>query len=149
MSITYPHCGALQAEGETCEERFNLGQFKEVEQPAYYTVHQLSVPCYMLQHNRYSRPGWIHARELLRQFLQEALSPERARRQNKSAVDSGNRTWSITRGPKLPGVEAIKWSRSIADVRLDTPEIYCADVRLWAASIIKDSEQLVRESGPA
>jgi hypothetical protein len=97
----------------------------------------------MLQHNGYSRDGWIMARHLLTRFL-GGWTPEEVRRQYRKAVDSGNRTYSITRGPKLEGVEAITWTRTIADVRLDTAEHYCTDVRAWAESIVTDSEALMR-----
>ena len=43
-------CGANLAPAETCQDRFNQGQLLEVEQPARYAVHHLSVPSYMLQH---------------------------------------------------------------------------------------------------
>lgn len=115
----------------------------EIEQPAGYAVHHLSVPSYRLQHNGYSRAGWLQARELLRQFVDEALTPTEARRRNRIRVDSGHRSWSITRGPKLPGVEKIRWTVTVADIRLDTPEHYCGDVRRWAQRVLADSADLV------
>jgi hypothetical protein len=41
-------------------------------------------------------------------------------------------------------VDAIAWTRTIADVRLDTAEHYCTDVRTWAESIVRDSEELMQ-----
>jgi hypothetical protein len=32
----------------------------------------------------------------------------------------------------------------IADVRLDTAEHFCTDVRTWAESIVRDSEELMQ-----
>jgi hypothetical protein len=136
-------CCAPLAPGETCRDRFNLGQLHELEQPASYAVHHLSVPTYMLQHNVYSREGWLNARELLRQFVEDGLLPAEARRRSRVQVDSGHRSWSFTRGAKLPGVERIHWTFTVADVRLDTPEHYCADVRRWAESVLADSARLV------
>ena len=52
---------------------------------------------------------------------------------------------SFTKGAKLPGVENIVWNYTIAAVRLDTAESYCADVRHWAENILADSEQLVHK----
>ena len=126
MSFTCPHCGAVLPAGESCQDRFNLSQIKEMEQPAYYIVHHLSVACYLLQHN-------------------DELTPAMARQRYGEKFDSGHRTWSVTRGAKLPGVENIAWTRTIADVRLDTAEGYCADVRRWAESVLADSEPLIRE----
>jgi hypothetical protein len=149
MPFTCPNCGANFISDETCQDRFTLSQLKEVEQPNYYAVHHLSVPCYMLQHNVYSREGWLEVRKLLSKFIYEGWTPEMARRQNRVSADSGHRTWSFTKGAKLPGVEQIVWTYTIADVRLDTAEAYCADVRQWAEHILADSEQVIRTSSVA
>lgn len=145
MPFTCSQCGAVFISDETCQDRFNVSQIKEIEQPAYYAVHHLSVPCYMLQHNAYSRKGWIEVRKLLSKFVYDGWTPALARRQNRVNADSGHRTWSFTKGPKLPGVENIAWSYTIAEVRLNTAESYCADARHWAESILADSEQLIHK----
>jgi hypothetical protein len=75
-----------------------VSQVTELEQPAYYAVHHLSVAGYMLQHNIYSRDGWLETRELLSQFVHHGLTPAMARRQNRLKVDSGHRTLSFTEG---------------------------------------------------
>ena len=95
MPATCPLCGAQLWSGEACQDRFNEGQLKEIEEPARYAVHHLSVPSYMLQHNVYSREGWLKARELLRQFIEEGLLPAEARRRNRIRVDSRHRSWSV------------------------------------------------------
>jgi hypothetical protein len=145
MSFTCPQCGAVFTTDKACQDRFNVIQMKELEQPAYYAVHHLSVPCYMLQHNAYSREGWIQVRQLLAKFVYDGWTPAMARQHSRVNADSGHRTWSFTRGAKLLGVEDIVWSYTIAAVGLDTAESYCADVRHWAESILADSEQLVRK----
>jgi hypothetical protein len=144
MPTTCPQCGARLSPALTCRDQFNLGQVLELEQPAAYAVHQLSVPAYMLQHNIYSREGWLHTRALLDQFVHHGLTPQMARRQNRDKVDSGHRNFSFTKGPKLPGVESIAWTVTVADIRLDTPDHYSADVRHWAKSVLADSEPLIR-----
>jgi hypothetical protein len=111
--------------------------------PAYLAVHHLSVPCFMLQHNHYSREGWIRVRQVLVRFP-SGLTPQEAHRAYRNAIASGKRTYSFTKGPKLAGVESIGWTRTIADVRLDTAEHYCADVWAWAEGIVRDSEGLMR-----
>jgi hypothetical protein len=143
MPYHCPECGATYDSDETCEDRFNASQAQDLADPAYYAVHHFSVPCFMLQHNRYSRDGWIRVRQLLARFL-HGLTPQEARRQYRTAMDSSNRTYSFTRGPKLASVDAIAWTRTIADVRLDTAEHYCTDVRMWAESIVRDSEELMQ-----
>ncbi len=143
MPTTCPMCGAILPGGISCREIFDLSQLKEVEQPDYYAVHHLSVLCYMLQHNIYSSSGWLGARDLLYQFVYRGLTPAVARRKNRKKLDSGKRDWNLTKGEKLPGVEVVKWTFTIADVRLDTAEHYCADVRRWAESVLADTEKLV------
>lgn len=145
METSCPLCGASYPAGETCQERFNLSQLKEVECPEYYAVHHLSVPCYMLQHNAYSCRGWLEAHKLLAKFTYEGWTPAMVRRQMRLQSDSRQRAWSLTRGEKLPEVEQIAWGFTLADVRLDTADNYCADVHQWAECILADSEALVRE----
>jgi hypothetical protein len=138
-----PKCGAPVASEDACRELFDLSQLKEIEDPAYYAVHHLSVPTYMLQHNTYSAHGWLQVHTLLRRFLFEGLTPQQARREITEAQRRAPGGPSITRGPKLPGVEAVTWTRTIASVPLDTAERYCAAVRTWAEAVIADSEALV------
>jgi hypothetical protein len=149
MSTTCPVCGAILPNGTTCREFFDLSQLKEIEGPEYYAVHHLSVLCYMLQHNIYSRGGWLGAHDLLDQFIYRGLTTAAARRQNRKKLDNGKRDWSLTKGEKLPGVEAVKWTFTIADVRLDTAEHYCADAHKWAETILADTEQLVNSGHDA
>jgi hypothetical protein len=135
-------CGAALPEGVTCEEVYFAGQAQEQADPAYYTVHHLSVPCYMLQHNAYSARGWRAVRDLLRRFVEEGLTPEQARQEMQGQAAGSRKGWSLTRGEKLAGVAEIHWSRTVADVRLDSPEHYCADVLAWARSILEDTREI-------
>ena len=146
MPYRCPECGATYSTDETCEDRYSAGQGQEMMNPAYLAVHHVSVPCFMLQHNRYSHEGWIQVRQLLTRFL-SGLTPEEALRASRQALASGNRTYSFTKGPKLAGVESIAWTCTIANVRLDTAEHYCADVWAWAERIVRDSEDLMRTTG--
>ena len=144
MPTTCLQCSAVLEGQETCQERFDLAQSLELGQPASYAVHHLSVPCFLLQHNRYSGQGWLYARQLLVEFIRHGKSPQEIRTSNRRQVVNRHRNWSVTKGPKLPGVENIAWSFTIADIRLDTPEHYCDDVRKWAESILADTDELIR-----
>lgn len=144
MPHTCPQCGAHYSTEESCQDRFNNLLLAELEQSAYFALHHLTVPCYMLQHNIYSREGWLWTRDGLDRFVYHGLTPGMARRQNRVTLDSGHRTFSVTRGPKLPGVENIRWTQTIANVRLDSAEHYETDVLAWAESILADSKALVR-----
>jgi hypothetical protein len=101
----------------------------------------------MLQHNTYSRDGWVAVRQLLHQFVYEGLTPAAARRQYRRTMDSGQRKWSFTKGAKLSQVDDIAWTWTIADVRFDTAEHYCADVRDWAIAVLSDTAALVKSLG--
>jgi hypothetical protein len=147
MTQKCTQCGAITAIEETCSERFNRSQVLELEEPQRYQVHHLSVPCYWLQHNMYSRTGWLQVRKLLYRFIYEGLTPQQVLQQNKTTLDSGKRSWSFTRGEKLAGVEDILWTFTISDVRLDNPENYTADVLQWAKQVLDDSENLIRQTG--
>ncbi len=145
MVNTCPQCGASLLEDQSCRERFDEAQLIEVADPAYYAVHHLSVPCYMLQHNLYSRRGWLTVRRLLVEFLHQGLTPQAARRRDGARMDSGRRTWSIAKGAKLSGVEDVRWSFTISDVRTDAAEHYVADVRRWAEQVLVDTQHLANE----
>ena len=81
-----PECGAADS---VCETRFHECLTREFEDPAYGAVHHLTVAAYMLQHSsKLTREGWLHERELLKEFLVENYPPELIRKQNKDLVDS-------------------------------------------------------------
>jgi hypothetical protein len=100
----------------------------------------------MLQHNLYSREAWLEAREMLARFIHLGITPSDVRRQNRRRLDSSQRRWSVTKGAKMAGLDGIVWTRTIADVCLDTPDRYCADVRLWATGVLSDTEGILPES---
>lgn len=137
METTCSACGAVFSSRETCRQRFDLTQGLEFSNPGYFRVHNMSVLSYMLQHNEYSREGWIAALSLLKRFLNEGVDAATARRHISDRHSGREGSW--TRGPRLPGVEDIEWTRTVADVRIDTAEHYRADVREWAATVLGDS----------
>jgi hypothetical protein len=143
MAFTCSQCGAKFIKGENCDDRFSLILAKEFEIPDYGAVHHMSVPCYYLQHNLYSKDGWLAVSQLLKQFASGELTPEMARRDIRANFDGANKPFSMTKGEKLKAVDKIKWSMTIADVRLTTAETYCFDIQKWAESIIKDTEQII------
>lgn len=145
MSQKCFQCGAEFPSDEQCRDRFNLCLAMEFEDPTTFgTVHHLTVACYMLQHNAYSRDVWLEARKMITQFIQEGITPAEMRKQNRSRFDSGHRTLSVTKDAKLSEFDTIIWTRTIADVRLDNSEAYCTDIKLWAASVLADTQILMQ-----
>jgi hypothetical protein len=135
-----PECGAALAPGESCEERFQRCLALEYEDwTGYGVVHHLTVPAYMLQHpSRYSREGRLEARHLLAAFL-AGESPTAVRRQNRTRLDSGHRSWRMTRGAGVEAPAGKTWSRTIASVRTENPADFCADVVDWARAVLSDT----------
>lgn len=145
MSWKCPQCGAEFLADERCRDRFDLCLAREFENPTTFgAVHHLTVACYMLQHNAYTRGAWLEARTMVAQFIREGITPAGMRRRNRPRFDSRRRPWSVTKGAKLPEFGAITWSRTIASVRLQDAETYCADVKLWAFSVLEDTGPLMQ-----
>jgi hypothetical protein len=143
MPSTCPQCGAIFPCGETCQARFEACLALEYENPATYgAVHLLTVACYMLQHNLYSRQGWLETRQMVAKTLHSEITPAEIRTKYQRRLDSGQRKWSMTKGEKLEEFDLIRWSCTIASVQLDNPEQYVATVRQWAICFLKDTDWL-------
>ena len=136
-----PQCGAIYPSGETCQEHFEACLALEYEHPqAYGSVHMLTVACYMLQHNLYSRRGWLETRQMVAQTIRLGTTSAEIRNEYQRKLDSGQRKWSVNKGEKLAEFDAIRWARTIADLRLDSPARYVADVKRWAECVLEDTE---------
>lgn len=135
-----PECGAA---GELCKTRFDECLALEFTDVGYGAVHHLTVSAYMLQHSsQLTREGWLHERELLREFLVDNKPPAFIRKQNRDLVDSGKRTFKIKSRDGRRIILKSAWTRTILDVRAEDAETYCADVNAWARSVLEDSESL-------
>jgi len=135
-----PECGAVEA---LCKTRFDEFLVLEFSDTGYGLVHNLTVTTYMLQHSsRLTREGWLHERELLREFLVENKPPRFIRRQNKDLVDSGKRKFKITSRDGTAVIDKTAWTRTILDVRTENAEVYREDVTAWARAVLEDVEGL-------
>jgi len=135
-----PECGALDS---VCEARFHECLAREFEDPAYGAVHHLTIAAYMLQHSsQLTREGWLHERELLREFLVENKPPAFIRQQNKDLVDSGKRTFKIKSKDGKSVISKSPWTKTILDIRMDNAEDYCIDVTAWAKFVLDDVNEL-------
>jgi hypothetical protein len=135
-----PKCGAVD---NACEPRFHECLALEFQDPAYGAVHHLTVTAYMLQHSsQLTREGWLHQRELLRQFIVENMSPAFIRQQNKALVDSRKRTFKIKSTDGVPVINKTTWTKTILDIRMENAKEYCEDVTAWARSVLEDAEAL-------
>lgn len=138
---TCPDCGCEPAPWESCRQIFDLCLALEFEHPGTYgSVHHLTVLCYMLQHNQYSREGWFAARKLLAQLIEGRTTIPEIRERVRSGL--GLRSQSLVQGEKLAEVQQIVWSQNISSLRRTSPEVYCADVTAWARAVVRDSRQV-------
>ena len=95
-----PECGAPET---LCQMRFDEFLALEFTDAGFGAIHHLTVTAYMIQHSsKLTREGWLHERELLREFLVENKPPAFIRKQNRDLVDSGKRTFKIKSRDGLP-----------------------------------------------
>ena len=135
-----PECGAPET---LCQTRFDEFLALEFTDAGYGAVHHLTVATYMLQHSsKLTREGWLHERELLREFLVENKLPAFIRKQNKDLVDSGKRTFKIKSRDGKPVINKSTWTKTILDVRAENAEVYCADVSVWARAVLEEAQGL-------
>lgn len=132
-----PECGALLEAGEACADRFHACLVLDFSDPAYGMVHHLVVATYMLQHpSRLTAEGWPAARALLKAFLHEGRTPAAVRQEDRRALDSGRRSVKLKNRAAAPVVRSRTWPATIADVRLESGEAYCASVTQWATAAL-------------
>jgi hypothetical protein len=136
MDQNCPECGAKWVDDQTCEQAFHQMLFWEAEDSAVWVVHHLMVICYYLQHpSLYSPEGLKHSAGLLHQFVEEKISPQEVRRQQKEQVDSGKRDWKIA-GAKHgnPGSYSVPvaWKVTAPEVISGGIEHYIERVYAWA-----------------
>ncbi len=135
--MTCPECGAPDT---LCQVRFDEFLVLEFTDAGYGAVHHLTVAAYMLQHSsKLTREGWLHMRELLREFLVENKPPSFIRQQNRDVVDSGQRGFKITSRSGERVIAKSDWTRTICDVRTETAELYCAEIEAWARAVLADA----------
>lgn len=135
-----PECGAVDS---LCQSRFHEFLVLEFTDPGYGAVHHLTVTAYMLQHSsKLTREGWLHERELLREFLVENKTPAMLRKQIKDTVDSGKRTLKFKSKDGMPVIQKTTWRKTILDVRAENAETYCEDITAWARSALEEAEGL-------
>ena len=134
-----PECGGKFAAEETCTDRYHACMALELTDPDYGAVHHFTVPAYMLQHpSQLSADGWQAMVQILHEFLVDGVSPVRMRQLLQQPMQ--NKSFSMVKGAPAAQPDW-NWAKTIMDVRLDDPTIYCADVRAWAEAVHHDIQQ--------
>lgn len=138
-----PECGAPRTEDDGCRDRFDRCLVREFTDPAYGTVHHLTVAAFMLQHpSRLSRPGWLAMRDLLGRFLRDGVSPAEvvaAGRRDASLVFGAGRSWRLTGGPPVVLPAGFAWTQTIPDTADAPPDAYAAAITGWAEAVLGDA----------
>lgn len=135
-----PECGAPQTPGDTCRDRYDRCLALELTDMRFGVVHNLTVPAYNLQHpSILSAAGWHYTRDLLGSFIDDAVTPEQARADQRQALDSGRRDWSFTKGPSLALPPGFAWSQTIPPVMATDPAGYGRAITNWARAVLRDS----------
>ncbi|MBL8164890.1 MAG: hypothetical protein JNJ61_23090, partial [Anaerolineae bacterium] len=145
MSHTCPECGAPWSDGQTCTDDFHQMLYWEFEHNLL-DVHHLLVLCYHLQHPSLYSPETVRrGMHMLAEFVEAGVTPQAMRQQIRTAVDSGNRSGTITARPGSAGSYAhpVAWTLTARDVVRGGAANYYANVRAWAASMLA----ALRESG--
>ena len=139
------NCLQCGAPDNLCQKRFDEFLVLEFTDADYGAVHHLTVATYMIQHSSMmSKEGWLHERELLREFIVEKKSPDFIRRQNKDVVDSGKRTFKFKSKDGKPVIDKTTWAKTILYVRTENAEMYCEDVTAWAMAVLEESEKILK-----
>lgn len=137
-SARCPECGAHHVAGLMCADHFHQLLGWEYGY-LLFDVHHLLVLCYHLQHpSLYSPETLTAAMGMLRDFLEQGISPQAMRERIKGSVDSGVRQHRITGTPDAHGVYAypVTWTMTAADVVTAGLDAYYASVQAWAESVL-------------
>ena len=131
-----PECGAAMRDGLSCREQYEAVLALEYENPvAFGAVHHLTVPAYSVQHPSGYTPEAIDwMLNLLEGFLEQGVSPGAMREQNRDSMDSGQRSFKLTRPPAPP--KLVEWPLTINSVYGVGLDVYAGRVRAWAQAAL-------------
>jgi hypothetical protein len=138
ISERCPECGAPQVNGLTCADHFHQLLGWELEY-LLFDLHHLMVLCYHLQHpSLYSPETLTAAMGMLRDFVEQGISPQAMRERIQGRVDSGVRQHRIKGIPDAHGAYAhpVTWALTVADVVAAGLDAYYASVQAWAESVL-------------
>lgn len=129
---------------EECTSKFHEILGLEFSNPEYGKMHHFSVPSYNLQHNLYSKKGWIEVWKMLDKFVNEDKDPDVARKEINQFFNGNKKEFSMVKGDKFVEVENVNWSFTLNDVDVSSSKNYCIDVFTWARSVLEDSAYLLK-----
>ncbi len=138
---TCSECGANVPGGTVCRDWFDRCLAVEFSDPAYFAVHFLSVPAYLLQHpSQLSGDGWDAMYQILTNSVREETPYLNTNTDARRAMQSDERAFRFTGGEPKVLPATLRWTRTIADVRFTNAEEYGGDVWEWARSVVADVE---------
>jgi hypothetical protein len=121
----------------TCRDHFDQMLAWEFEDPVGAgAVHHLTVLCYYIQHpSLYSPEGLAQAKQILKAFVEDGVTPAEMRKRNRDRVDSGKRDWKVSGGQPASHGQTFVWRLTIMDVAPFGLDGYTERVQQWARSI--------------
>lgn len=111
----------------------------EFNNPEYFKVHHLFVLTYMLQTNGYSDGYHTIAINLLKNFLNNTITPQEFR----LSFQNFEKTQNSKNGLGSREIEKVEWKIDILDIRTENAEQYSKDVRWWAENVLTVLERVI------
>ncbi len=112
------------------QEKFHQCLDKEFANPHYFAVHDLLVISYMIQCDAYNDDIKERVYSILKEFNNS---------RNPNEIMKNRKKWfeniPIRKQSNCMNNYANRWKTTIMDIRIDTPENYCNDVKKWAKEI--------------
>lgn len=141
-------CGASHIEGRTCQSIYHEFLDLEFKNPAYGSVHFLTVACYMIQHNGYSDDALLWVESKLRTYLMNNLTGSEIHKLAAKDTDSGTRKWEVKRKWDAPSLPKVSWSMTIADVARQKydAESYCELITEWGHRTLNEMGPLLHST---
>lgn len=101
MALTCPECGAKWSAETTCQSIFDSFLILEFTDPAYGSVHFLTVACFMIQHGPYSDEALVWIQATLKAYFEEKMPPSQLRQRATQGTGGDVRTWKVLRHLRL------------------------------------------------
>jgi hypothetical protein len=116
-------------------EKFRECLGKDFSDEGYFSAHHLLVLCYMIQCNAYNNKYKEMVCKILKGFI-DGKELKGIMTENRKLFNGKDKT-PILRGGNEKDIFFDKWEKTIMDIRTDSAENYCQDIKDWAFGIEK------------
>jgi hypothetical protein len=116
-------------------EKFKECLGKDFSDEGYFSAHHLLVLCYMIQCNAYNNKYKKTVYKILKDFI-DGKERKGIMIENRKLFNGKDKT-PILKGGNEKDIFFDKWEKTIMDIRTDSTENYCQDIKDWAFGIEK------------